>query len=217
MDYEKTRELIPFERTAHTVLFTNGCIRLMGRFTYAYVAESQKNENDEGKTVETWSSGILMPKNTHKDGLVLCIRRIREICADNKMKDIPSDKKFCKDGDKTDKEEYQNMWVATGRSYEPVKLYGPARDPATGKTQVIAPGRAARDLFYGGAEGALILRPYWNVHPKGGKRVTAALIGIQFLKHNDPFGEGRLSEEAIADGFDSSDDDGGFGDDAGGL
>lgn len=204
MAYENTKELKVLERFAEgAVLFTNGMIRLSGRFTYAYCGQPQSQENDEGKTVESWSCGLLMPKKTHKAPKDLCVRRINELLVENKVKALPADKKFIKDGDLSDKPEYEGMWVVSSRAYEQPTLIDPA-------TNVVPSGRKARDLFYGGAYGSLLLRPWFQSHKQYGKRVNASLSGVQFLKHGDPFGEGRLSEEAIAGGFDAGEDAGGW-------
>lgn len=196
---EDMNKLVVAQKGEHGILYTNGLILISGgRLTYPFV-QGQTNTNDDGKDVESWSSGMLVPKSTHRWIKDICVSEINRLLKENKLTKLAAERKFIKDGNNSDKDGYEDMWVISARSYEPIILYGNKKG-RDGKIEKITGSGNIKRLFYGGANGALMIRPWFQDHKKYGKRVNAALVAAQFQGHNDAFGEGRINEDAIDDG-----------------
>lgn len=207
-------ELIVEEEGPNGKLFTNGIILINnGRFSYPYVDQLQTQKDDDGNETQTNSVRLLVPKRTHRWVKDLCVRRINELCIENKIgpnfkiKELAADKKFIWDGDRRAAPEVEKgMWRIAARAYEQVPLLGNTVD-ANGKIIRIKAGKAAKEFFYGGARGAIMIRPWFS--SKKGNRVTAALVSVQFRGHDARFGEGRISDNALDSGGWDTDGDAG--------
>lgn len=214
-------------------LFSDGTIRLINvRASYPWVIKAQKNDSDDGEETYTYSVQALMDKTTHEAAKKMCVEAINTMQkaaqAANKNKSgkpfkYAAAKKFIKNGDATDddgerlmSEECEGMWVVSAREKNRPLLRGPNKDPETGKAERLTPAEAQqRGYFYGGCYVDVIIRP-WAQDNKYGKRANAGLTAIQFRKHGEPFGQGRISEDDIDDSFDAADGDedtGGWDDD----
>lgn len=210
-----TTERTPVKKVKNAVLFSDGSIRLENvRLSYPHLVEPQEQTTDDGKKTLTYSMQALMPKASHREAKDLCREAITKILAENKLKDVPADKKFIRDGDTLAKEETEGMWVINARERNRPGLRSNKRDPKTGKPMRLDPDRDG-NIFYGGAWVSVLIKPWFSSHPKGGKRVSAGVLGVQFVRDDTPFGTGRIRDEDIDDSFDATDveDDGGFTED----
>ena len=220
MAEEKTRTIV--KRVENAILYSDGSIRLDNcRASHPHLVTPQLQTNDDGKETSSYTLQLLMPKKTHKAAKNLCVEVLKGILTDNKLKDVPADKKFIKDGDTLAKEELEGQWVVgTREGKNPPSLRGAKRDPKTGKPMRIDPAKDG-GVFYGGCYVSALVRPWFSVHPKGGKRVSCGLLAVQFLRDGEPFGTGRIKEDDIDDSFEAAepdDDDSGMDDDdTGGL
>lgn len=221
MPYEKTSDLKILEKGDHTVLFTNGMMRFNGRLSYCHAVNGQVEKDDDGKDKKrVWPCGLLIPK-AWDDAKVLAVRRMKDQMTDAKLDALSPELKWFRDGDKKTIKETGKKdpitaghWIVSARAYNPVVLYGPRTDPKTGKVEVLEASPDALKLFYSGANGALMLNPWYKPpsDPKRLKRLSAELLSVQFLKHGDPISGNRLSADKMGAGFDTT-DTGGFDDD----
>lgn len=179
------------KKVKNAVLYTDGMIRVSGvRFSYPHLNKPYKGTGDQGEA----KFGIvgMLPKKTHRAARDLIMERIDELLKDNKVKAIPSDKKFLRDGDESGKEEYAEHWTISAReSRRP-----PLRDR---NNQVIEP-EDALEAIQPGYWGDLLIRP-WYQNNDYGKRVNAGLSSVQVVKKDEVFGEGRISDEDLDDAF----------------
>lgn len=184
------------KKVKNAILYTDGSIRISGvRFSYPHLAKAYKGDGDgEAKF------GIvgLLPKDTHAAAKKLIEERIAELLKDNKVKSLASDKKFLRDGDESGKEDYENMWTVSARETR----RPPLRDR---QNQPVEPEDAA-EVFQPGYWGDILIRP-WYQNNSYGKRVNAGLSSVQFVKKDDTFGEGRISDEDLDDTFEDYGDD----------
>lgn len=209
------------------ILYSDGSIRLINvRLSYPWVIRAQEGKNDKGEATFTYSVVALMPKETHGEARKMCSAAVAKFEAALSQGKKPfkyaAAKKFIKNGDATDDDgerlmgpECEGMYVVSAREANRPLMRGPNKDPETGKPERLTPAEAKqRGYFYGGCYGDVIIRP-WAQDNSYGKRANAGLVAIQFKKHGEPFGEGRISEDDIDDSFEADDDDndGGWDDD----
>ena len=64
-----------------------------------------------------------------------------------------------------------------------------------------APVAEARGVVYGGCYVNMKVEIYYHDHKKGGKRLDASLLAIQFAGHGDAFGGSVISDEEAEEGF----------------
>lgn len=224
MAYEKTSDLKVLDRGEGVVLFTNGIMRFNGRLSYCYVVKGQEQTDDKGAKKEglVWPCGLLVPKAGNDEIKNFAVRRMKDQMTEAKLEALAPERKWFRDGDKKKITETgrpdpitKGHWIISARSYTPVALYGPRTDPKTGKAEQIEATPTAMKLFYSGAFGAIMINPWYQnglKNPTNGKRLNAELISVQFQKHGDPIGGGRISAEKMGAGFDTS-DTGGFDED----
>lgn len=195
------------KRVKNAVLYTNGCIRIDNvRGSYVHVDKPYKGKakRDDGKDAEPKFSivGILY-KDTHGEAKDLILERINELLKENKDAKVPKDKRFIKNGDDAEKEEYENAYTISASEINAPKCRersGELIDRADG-------GERIRELFKSGYWFNILIRPWYQDNDYG-KRVNAGLVGVQFVKVDKTFGEGEIDE---SDAWDAVEGDDGMG------
>lgn len=194
------------------VEYSDGTLRIDNvRFSHPHIDKPYAGKTDDGKPATPKYSVVgLLNKKTHVEAKDACVRMIDRLLKENKLERLASDKKFIRNGDDGDKPEAFGHWTVSAREERRPGV----RDADNSKMRDDA---EIREKFYGGAFGTILIRPWYQSNTYG-KRVNAGLSAIQFVKHGEAFGEGRISDDEIDDTFESheSDDDdanGGFDDD----
>ena len=193
------------KKVKNAILYTDGTIRISGvRFSYPHLKKPYKGDGDTGEA----KFGVvgLMPKKTHRAAKDLVKERIEELLKENKVKSLASDKKFLRDGDQSGKAEHEGHYTVSARESR--------RPPLRNRDNSVVEPEDADEVFQPGYWGDILIRP-WYQNNKFGKRVNAGLSSIQFVKKDEVFGEGRLSDEDLDDTFEDygDDDDDSFDDD----
>jgi hypothetical protein len=189
------------KRVKNAILYTDGTIRISGvRFSYPHLKKPYKGDDDKGEA----KFGVvgLMPKKTHRAAKDLIKERIDELLAENKVKALAADKKFLRDGDQSGKDGYEGMYTVSARESR--------RPPLRNRDNSVVEPEDAAEVFQPGFWGDILIRP-WYQNNKFGKRVNAGLSSVQFVKKDEVFGEGRISDDDLDDTFenygDPDDDD----------
>jgi len=204
------------KKVDHAALYSDGTILIQGvRASYPHVFAPYKGDND---TTGNGKYGIvaLMPKGAEYRAAKDLIRdRINELMRENKVEALKADNKFLRDGDQAAKAEYAGMFTINASEVRRPAVRGNKRDPKTGKPVVLVPGKDD-DVIYAGAWVNVLIRP-WFQNNQYGKKVNAGLAAVQFVRDDEAFGQGRISDDAIDSTFDDglSDDDSGFDDSLG--
>jgi hypothetical protein len=196
------------KKVKNAALFSDGSIRISNvRFSYPNIHEPYVNTNDDGKKTKRYKIVGMAGKESHEDAMEMVRNRIAELLKENKIKALPSDRKFISDGDESGKDEQEGFWLLSASE----KTQPTMRHWVDGKSVVLdeddedAP--SAESLFYGGAWGSIWINPWFQNNKDFGKRVNANLRAVMFKKHDDPFGKGKISDEEVDEAFDEDDDD----------
>lgn len=176
------------------ILYSDGTIMVYGvRLSYPHVGKPYKGENDDGKVTEKFNLKGMMPKTTHKPAMRLMKKHMEKMMADNKTADLASDRKYLRNGDDLGKPEFKGMYVFSASEDSRPHL----RDRMAKKVEP----EKADQMFYGGCWANVLIRPWWQNHQRYGKRVNAGLSAVQFARDDEPFGEGRITDEDVDDRF----------------
>lgn len=195
------REIVT--KVTHGVLYNDGLIRIdMARASYPHLDRSWAKEEDQEKK---FSIVGMLSKETHKAAKDLCVRRINELMKEGRIEKLGSDKKFIRDGDNSDKVEYEGHWTVSASESR--------RPSVRGKNNEILTPDDILDTIYAGCYVSILLRP-WLQDNKFGKRVNAGLVAVRFMRDGEPIGEARISDDDLDDMYSDLDDD--FDDDADG-
>lgn len=185
------------KKVKNAILYADGTIRLSGiRFSYPHLAKAYKGDDDKGEP--KFGLTAMLPKATHKAARDLIVERIDELLKENKVKSLASDKKFLRDGDESGKEEYAEHWTVSARETR--------RPPLRDRQNNVVEPEDANEVFQPGYWGDILIRP-WYQNNSYGKRVNAGLSSVQFVKKDETFGEGRISDEDLDDTFDDYGED----------
>jgi hypothetical protein len=203
-------ERVVVKRGKNFIRYSDGTIRIDNlRGSYMHVDAPYAGKGDDGKPGKAKFSmtGIAL-KKTHKEVKEELVAMIGEILLANKIKAIPSANKFIRNGDDSGKDEYADAWT--------IKASEDKRPSCRDRKGKPVDREDVAEMFQSGYWFSMLIRPWWQNNDYG-KKVNANLLAVQFVKEDEVFGEGRISEDDIDETFDSVDDDdddvGGFDDD----
>lgn len=193
----------PGGKTGSCILYSDGTIRIdWVRFSYPHLKKAHKKEGDQGEAKFGLTS--ILYKATHAKAHALISKRIQQLLTDNKVKKLGADRLFLRDGDEGDRPEHEDAWTISAREAR--------RPPLRDRANTLVDPDEVEETFQPGYWGTVLIRP-WYQNNSFGKRVNAGLSSVQFVKKDETFGEGRLSEEDLDDTFDSYDDEDDDGED----
>lgn len=186
------------------------------RLSFPAVGHKKSDENEDGTTSESYKAAPMLPKETHEDAKKKVTEIIKELIAENDAK-VPTDKWFIKNGDESEREEYQGHWVisCSDKTRRPI-----ARDEDgelmyvdanyEGKDEREDALNAIDEKFFPGCIVDILIRPwYFGGKVKGKtktfpKRVCAGFAAIKFVKDDGvKFSKGSIDDSSVWD------DDGG--------
>ena len=174
-------------------LYEGGIIKILNvRASYPHL--DKPYAGDDGGEPKFSIVG-LADKATHQEVKEACVEVIEDIKKANKNAKVSKDKLFIKNGDDSDKEEYEGMWTISARETKRPKV----RD---GNGDLLEVDEIA-DTIYPGCYVDIIIRP-WFQDNSYGKRVNANLLSVKFRADGEQFGEGRVDDDDL---WDDDDDD----------
>lgn len=228
-------QLTVLKKVKNATLFSDGSQKLVMlervRISYPAIGNMREDEGDNGQVRKAFKATPMLAKATHVEAKELFVEVMNELMKTNDVK-IPPEYRCIKNGDDTDKDEYQDHWIiSASESRRPAardskgKLYfDPKNISDGGEAQAIFD--QIDEVFYGGVWANILLRPwYFNGKAKSStksfpKRICCGLTGIQFFKDGTPFGNGRIDDanawgdtsgdESASSGSDGMDDDDGL-------
>lgn len=204
------------------------------RVSFPAIGHMKEDEGDDGEKRKSYQATPMLPKPTHveaKNAFVEIMNELLEANGENgKPVKVLPENKCIKNGDDTEREEYQDHWIIASKDskirptardmhgkliFDPTKTKnGDAMEAALDKID---------EIFYGGVTVNILLRPwYFNGKAKGKtktypKRICCGLVGIQHVEDTPSFGMGRIDDsgawgsvDGAEDSTDGEDDDGGL-------
>lgn len=209
------------KRVANAILYTNGMIKIENvRFSYPHLDKpyaGKGGDDDSKKAKPKYGIVGMLPKKTHVEAKNLIVEAMNDLLKQNDNATVSSDKKFCRNGDDHEKADtYGGHWIVSARE---------ERRPSVRnkRGELIADPEKIADMIYGGCWGHILIRPWYQDGKKFGagygKRLNAGLVGVQFIRDDKPFGEGRIDDSEAwgneDDGDGPSGDNDGMDDDDG--
>lgn len=184
------------------------------RFSYPHFGVKKVDESDDGSKKESWGGVAMLPKATHVEAKDAFKELMDELMAANEVK-IPPEYRCIKNGDDKEDENMAGHWLIT---FNDSQRRPAVRDQKGG---LMIDEHAIDEKLYGGCWGSVLLRPwYFNGKAKNStktfpKRICCGFTGVQFLKDDKPFGNGRIDDSeawgaAPSGGSSTTDDDDGL-------
>lgn len=174
-------------------LYEGGIIKILNvRASYPHL--DKPYAGDDGGEPKFSIVG-LADKATHQEVKEACIEVIEELKKANKNAKVSKDKLFIKNGDDSDKEEYEGMWTISARETKRPKV----RD---GNGDLLEVDEIA-DTIYPGCYVDIIIRP-WFQDNSFGRRCNANLLSVKFRADGEQFGEGRIDDDDLWDDDDEA-------------
>lgn len=198
------------KRVPNAILYTNGMIKIENvRLSYPHLDRPYTGKGDDGKQ-QTPKYGVvgMLPKKTHVEAKNLIVEAMNELLKVNDNATVSSDKKFCRNGDDHEKSNtYGGHWIVSARE---------AKKPSVRnkRGELVTEDAKIADMIYGGCWAHILIRPWYQDGKKFGagygKRINAGIVGVQFIRDDEPFGEGRIDD---TDAWGNEDSGGGPADD----
>lgn len=197
----EAREIV--KKVANCIRYSDGTLRVDGvRLSYPHLDKPYAGPNDEGKQAKYGVVGML-PKSTHMDAKNLIKEAIEDMQRTYKA-EVAKARWFLQNGDDSGKESYKGFFtISTRESNPPI-----CRDR---RGNVLTPDQIAK-MFYGGCWANLFIRPWYQDGVKVGKgygqRMNCGIIAVQFVRDDEPFGEGRINDDDVFDNIEGESGDG---------
>jgi hypothetical protein len=176
------------------------------RASYPHLDKPTTFRDPSGKEGRaTYNIKVLIPKTPdYEECIDLLNKRINRVKRETQIDRLPKNMRCLRDGDDTEKPEDAGMWTLSANEVQPPAL----RD----RMRQLIPNADANKLFYGGCYVSVMIR-MWGQKNGYGQRVNANLLAVQFVRDDEAFGRGRISQADVDDSFDDlGDDDSGYGD-----
>lgn len=159
------------------------------RLSFPSLFQKAEFQGKEGK----YEATLLFPKTDTKtyDVITTAIEQCKK---DNKTPKLGADKLCIKDGDESEYDGCEGMWMVKASNNKRPTVINRDKTPVTAEDEVMYAGCYVNGII-----------DLWFQNNSYGKRVNANLLGIQFVKDGEPFGDG--GKTADADEFDEIDDE----------
>ncbi len=197
-----TREIV--QKVTNAVEYSDGTIRIDNvRASFPHLDKPYAKADKDGKMPEP-KFGIvaMLDKKTHVAAKDLILKVIADMERREDTK-VAKDKKFLRNGDDSDKVEYEGYWTVSARETKRPSVRNRQAEPMSEKE--------IADTIYAGCRVSVLIRP-WFQDNDFGKRINAGLVAVQFVRDDAQIGEGRIDDEGVfeavdesSDGFDESD------------
>lgn len=188
------------KKVKNAVLYTNGMIKIENvRFSFPHLDKPYAGKKVDANSKPKFGIVSMLSKKTHVEAKDLINERIKELMAEAKVAKLPPKDKFLRNGDDEKEEVYEGHWIVSARE---------ERQPAVRnrKGVLITDPKEIGDLIEGGYWGHVLIRP-WFQNNDYGQKVNAGLSGVQHIRDDETFGEGRVDDtDAWADESDGADD-----------
>lgn len=150
-----------------------------------------KKATFEGKETK-YEATLLIPKSDTETYKKLKAR-IEKCMADAKIKKLPADKVCLKDGDDSEYDGYEGNWSLKAANNKRPNILDRDKSQLTEEDEKIYAGCRVNAVV-----------DFWYQNNAYGKRINCNLYGIQFLAHDEPFGQGAVD---VTDDFDNIEND----------
>jgi Protein of unknown function (DUF2815) len=191
------------------------------RVSFPYLGTPSEDESDDGDVKKSWRITGMLFKKTHVEVKDAVKAIFNEIMAANDTK-VPTTNWALVDGDgeKYQEEKYEmnhGHWLLSAKDHT---RKPPVRNQ---RGELVESIDKIDDMIYGGCWCNILVRPWYfsgktkNSKKTYPKRMLCGLEGVQFLKDDEPFGQGRIDESNAWDNVETagSGGDGMGGDDDG--
>jgi hypothetical protein len=201
-------QLIVQERIKNGVIYKDFFARLDNvRVSFPHLSRPYKGKDDDGNPKKKGSYGIvaMLEKGKKHNELIEALQdQIAAIIKANDGGKVSADRRFLRDGDDADREEYEGHWVVSARESKRPTVRtadGDILDPVDDEDRI-------EEMIYGGCYCDVLIRIWYQdgvkVGKGYGKRVNAGLVGVKFRDDGESFGEGRIDD---SDAWDDGDGD----------
>lgn len=196
-------ELIVKKRGKNFILYENGMIKIENvRFSYPHLDKPYAGKNPKPTDKPKFGIVGMLNKETHVDAKNAIKERMDELMREAKVAKIPPKDKFLRNGDDEKEPVYEGHFIVSARE---------DRRPAVRnkRGELITDEREIAELIEGGYWGHMLIRP-WFQNNDYGQKINAGLVGVQHVKDDETFGEGRI-DDTSAWGDESGGSDDGMG------
>jgi hypothetical protein len=199
-------------RVDNAVEYSDGTILIKdvrASYPHVLVAKKGKDPKTGAPTDPKFSITALLPKKTHMAAKNLIKGRIDAILKEHKVEALPAERYFLRNGNLAGKPDYMNHFTVSAGERED-------RPPSVRDKNKVKLTRADAAKVFGGCWVNVLIRPWWQANAFG-KRVNAGLVAVQFVRADDAFGEGRISEDEIDETFEDESGSSGWEDEGSAL
>ncbi|ALA45464.1 hypothetical protein ADP64_000006 [Achromobacter phage phiAxp-2] len=202
--------LVIAKQVKNAILYTNGAMRIDNVIaSYPHLDErwSKADSKTGKKPPEKYSLVGLLDKKTHGEAYELIEERIKALEKEAKIK-VALDDWFCRDGDRTRKEENEGRWTLNASEQREVTIRdvkGNKLRDEKGNLVGVEHANEIKEMFYPGCVVSIMIRP-WAQDNEFGKKINAGLVAVKFMRDGDRLGGEQMTDDGAWNDEDSGSD-----------
>jgi hypothetical protein len=178
---------------------SNNIVIKLPRVRLSFPSLFQQTKYDE-KSKSKYCATFILDKVMHAATIKEIQKAIATLLADNKVTKLSPDRIALKDGDESDREENHGKYIIKASSDKRPLVINRDKTPITETDEIVYAGCYVHGII-----------SLWfqndPQHPEWGKKINAALSGVQFASDGEPFSAGGASVDDF-DAFGDEEDEG---------
>lgn len=170
------------------IVYNEGVLKFENvRFSYPHLDRPYAGKNKNGGTNQAkYSIRGMLAKEKNEDVKKAVVEFMNGLLRDNKIERMAPKDKFFRDGDNEKAVEYEGHWVISTSELKRPTVRNRRGELITDPTEI-------SDLIDGGYWGHILCRP-WVQNNEHGQKLNANLLGVQHVRDDETFGEGRIDD-----------------------
>lgn len=190
------REIV--QKAKNIIVYSDGTIRIDNvRASYPHLDKPWAKNPD--KDTPKFSLTGLALKETHDEVKKVIVEVMNKLLQSSKIGKLGSEHKFFRNGDDSGKDENEGHWII--KASENANRRPSVRD----RRGNLVSEKDIAEMIYAGCFVNMLIRP-WVQNNEHGKKINANLIGVQFVKDGERFGEAPINDDDAWDTLDDEDD-----------
>lgn len=187
------------KRGKNFIIYNEGVVKIENvRFSFPHLDKPWAGKDPKPGQKEKFSIRGMCLKTTHQEVKDAIVDLMNEMLLAKKIAKLPPKDKFFRNGDDEKDVHYEGNWIISASEERRPTVRNRRGELITEPSEIL-------NLIDGGYWGHILIRP-WFQDNKHGQKINAGLVGVQHIRDDETFGEGRIDDTDAWAAEEGSDD-----------
>lgn len=187
------------KRGKNYIWYNEGVIKVENvRFSFPHLDKPWAGKDAKPDQKAKFSIRGMLPKTTHLEVKDAMVQLMNEMLAAKKIPKLAPKDKFFRNGDDEKDPIYEGHWIISASEERRPSVRNKRGELVSEPSEIL-------NLIDGGYWGHILIRP-WVQDNKHGQKINAGLVGVQHIRDDETFGEGRIDDTDAWAAEEGSDD-----------